>query len=441
MSLAFHPDEPNPFVRALLADRGLASGEVDLAIDARDEMLGYWIGLLDGNRDRALFTYFRSGLSIADSIGQVLRWRFRESPRVLDFASGYGRVTRFLLREIPASRLWVSDIYEDAVRFQRERFGVHGFPSALRPEDLRCDETFDAVLVTSLFTHLPEERFHAWLRALLGRVRPGGLLVFTTHDPSLLRDVEGSPEMPAGGLLFQEHSESGSLDTRDYGSTWVTEEFVRRALAGAGSVHRVHRGLCDYQDLWLVAPEPGVDFSGLRFHGEPRLSLERCEIRDGWLELSGWAAVRCGGAREVQVMLDERCLGSFPLAEPRPDVAERMGEPCRQAGWAGSCALPEGSYRAASVLRVRVVDERGAAHPMFAGPVEAALLESARNEEVSRGRERLEERDRFYKQEAWLWNQKKELEARLAAVEASRFWKIRGAWFALKRTLGLTRDP
>ncbi len=160
----------------------------------------------------------------------------------------------------------------------------------------------------------------------------------------------------------------------------------------------------------------------------------------GW-KLSGWAAVRSGGVREVQVRLDDRHLGTFLLTEPRPDVAERMGESALLAGWAGSCPLPEGSYRAASVLRVGVVDARGELHPLFAGPVEAALLESSRNEAVGLGRARLEEQDRFYKQEAWLWNQKKELEVRLAAMEASRFWRIRDAWFGLKRRLGLTRDP
>jgi len=32
------------------------------------------------------------------------------------------------------------------------------------------------------------------------------------------------------------------------------------------------------------------------------------------------------------------------------------------------------------------------------------------------------------------------LEARIAAMENSRFWKIRNGWFAVKRKLGLTRE-
>ena len=32
------------------------------------------------------------------------------------------------------------------------------------------------------------------------------------------------------------------------------------------------------------------------------------------------------------------------------------------------------------------------------------------------------------------------LRARVAAMEASRFWKLRNAWFRVKRGLGLTRE-
>src|SRR3954469_18586907 len=264
MTLAFQPDETSPLVAALLADLQM---DVDLAIDSRDEMLGFLVDAFEGDRERALFAYFRSGASIADSLGQVLRWRFGGMDRIgriLDFASGYGRVTRFLVSEIPPERVWVSDVYADGVRFQEERFGVHGIVSTIRPEDFACAERFDAILVTSLFTHLPEARFVAWLRVLLGLLEPGGLLAFSAHSPAVLPQGVAMPET---GIHFQETSESGSLAKSDYGSTWVTAEFVRSALdraAGPGaSLHRIERGLCSFQDLYLALPEGGVDFTGL----------------------------------------------------------------------------------------------------------------------------------------------------------------------------------
>src|SRR5262249_48949064 len=153
--------------------------------------------------------------------------------------SGYGRVTRFLLRLLPAERIWVADVYEGGVAFQERRFGVHGIVSTVDPAGFAAAagaEPFDAILVTSLLTHLPEDRFVAWLRVLLSLLAPGGVLAFSVHDRSVL---PAGAELPPSGLLFQEISESGSLEVADYGSTWVSEEFVRsaldRALAGNGA--------------------------------------------------------------------------------------------------------------------------------------------------------------------------------------------------------------
>ncbi|HVG11247.1 MAG TPA: hypothetical protein VNM67_26320, partial [Thermoanaerobaculia bacterium] len=298
-----------------------------------------------------------------------------------------------------------------------------------------------AILVTSLFTHLPEERFLAWLRVLAGRLNPGGVLAFSTHDPSLLLPC---PPMPESGLLFQEISESGSLDTSDYGSTWVTEEFVRGAVARvarSASVHRLERGLCNYQDLYVAVLEPGVDFSGLRYTGEPYLSLEHCGIvGQGQLEMSGWAAVRTGEVEAVEVVLDGRLLAELPVAHPRPDVAGMLGEArYLHSGWGGAFALPPGTSRGASVLVIRVRDGRGVSHPLRAGAVESLLLESARNDVSVLHRELKAAGERLAEVQARADAETGGLRARIAAMESSRFWKMRNAWFRLKRGVGLTQ--
>lgn len=444
MSLAYKPEETSPFVRAFLDDRGFSgSSGLELAIDERDEMLGFLVEGMEGDRDKALFAYFRSGLSIADALLQVLRWRYPEGiGNVLDFASGYGRITRFLVREIEPGSLWVADVYEGGVRFQEERFGVHGVVSTVRPEDLELGETFDAILVTSLFTHLPEERFLAWLRVLIGRLNPGGVLAFSTHDPGLLLPC---PPMPESGLLFQEISESGSLDTSDYGSTWVTEAFVRGAVARvapSASVHRLERGLCNYQDLYIAVLEPDVDFSGLSYTGEPYLSLEHCGISGPGLEMSGWTAVRTGEVEAVEVVLDGRLVAELPVEHPRPDVAAMLGETARylRSGWAGAFALPPGTSRGSSVLVIRVRDGRGVSHPLRAGSVESLLLESARNDISVLHRELKTAGERLAEVQARTDAEIGGLRARIAAMESSRFWKMRNTWFRLKRGAGLTRE-
>jgi SAM-dependent methyltransferase len=447
MPFAFHPDETSPLVAALLSDLGIVPGTLDLAIDDRDEMLGFLVDAFEGDRGRALFGYFRSGASIADSLGQVLRWRFGSLERVgklLDFASGYGRVTRFLVRDVPPERVWVADVYADGVRFQQERLGVHGLVSTIRPEDFACAERFDAILVTSLFTHLPEERFVAWLRVLLGLLAPGGMLAFSAHSPELLPPHVPSPET---GIHFQETSESGSLAKSDYGSTWVTAEFVRSALdraAGPGaSLHRIERGLCSFQDLYLALPEGGVDFTGLDFQGEPQLYLEQAKPAEAGrrLDLSGWAAARSGAVRAIEAMLDGERLAAVSELEPRPDVAAVLGSDRHLlSGWRLACPLPPGASHTAAVLRLRVVDGQGRPQPLWAGAIESALLAGSRQEVTRLFHELWHTQGLLAEEKARAAVEAEALRVRIRAMEASRFWKLRNAWFAVKRGLGLTEE-
>jgi SAM-dependent methyltransferase len=441
-TLAFSSAETSPYVRSFLADQGIADGALDLAIDDRDEMLSFLVQSHDGDRERALFAYFRSGLSIADSMIQILRWRFgglAGCGALLDFASGYGRVTRFFLRDLPAEGVWVSDIYADGVRFQEERFGVHGIVSTVRPEGFVRSERFDAITVASLFTHLPDARFVGWLRALLGLLRPGGVLAFSAHGPEVLAPGQ---EIPAAGILFQELSESASLDTSDYGSTWVTEGYVRAAVARAAdgpvSVHRLPRGLCNFQDLYVAVREDGIDFSGLAFQGEPELHIDECSLAgpDG-LFLRGWTLARAGGVRSVEVTLDGVPLSAAPVGSPRPDVAALLGERFSHPGWAGLFPLPLAAPRREAVLIVRVVDARGRALPLWASSIEGILLASARQEAAYLRTVVDALRAEIGQVQARAAAEREFLVARIAGMEASRFWKLRTAWFRVREALGI----
>src|SRR5205807_10156602 len=99
------------------------------------------------------------------------------------------------------------------------------------------------------------------------------------------------------------------------------------------------------------------------------------------LELRGWAGLRGCGGDAVEVLLDGRRLARFAIDADRPDVAELLGDPClRRSGWGGSCQVPPGTSRSASVFGLRVVDDRGGVHPELACTLEAALLDSSKRE-------------------------------------------------------------
>lgn len=435
-------------VRALCRDV-LARG-VPLGISTADEMLHFFQFAQGHDLERAVAMYFDSGRRIWETERQILAWRFGGlgwGGRVLDFASGYGRVTRHLVAEIPPERVWVADVYAEGVAFQEEQLGVHGLVSTTDPERWECPLAFDAILVSSLFTHLPERRFVAWLRRLGELVSPGGLLLFSVHDLSL-RQESSPPE----GFVFEARSESGSLDPQEYGSTWVGEDFVRaavREILGACPVLRIPRGLASFQDLYVVLKEEASPspFSGLRVEREADGFLEHCSW-DGRrsLRLSGWAADRVTGIppREIRISIDGTSVTVCRDLQPRPAVAQAFAsDPMEVVGFQATVELPKTADLDAARLSVRPVASTGEEISLYEGSIAAACLRSAQLDTLILQRE-MAQREAGYREEmagkenrlAGLGARNEELERRLQAVEASRFWKARNLWFRFKRGVG-----
>jgi SAM-dependent methyltransferase len=459
--LAHDNERVDPAVAAFLTASGIDPAGVDLAIDARDEMLAWALRAHHGSRQMALVSYFRSGLSAARLFLEVLRWRFGTGagPRILDFASGYGRVTRFLATQLPTASLSVAEIDPDAVEFQRHRFGVGAHLSAHRAADLAIDDRFDCILVSSLFSHLPEAAFEEWLRHLLGLVAPGGLLAFSVHDEAVML---AGREMPTGGLYFEEVSESGSLDLRRYGSSWVRESFVAGALGratdGLAAYRRLPLALWHSQDLYVAAPEPGpsLSFSGLAPVHEPEGYLDRYAVQpDGTLRLGGWALDRTAPGSPVRIELAAgRSKFTAETRDERPDVAALHGADYLRSGW--SVVLgPADRFRADDLVVARAESVGGGAGGavVHASALEVANLYAAlardrvtisrlesdldrataelRGVRVAIGHEsaRVAELDRRVYDLGW---ENKVLNTRLAAMRSSVFWKLRNAWFTVK---------
>jgi SAM-dependent methyltransferase len=426
-------------------------------------MLGFFHHVQGRDLEQAVAMYLDSGRLIWEAERQILAWRFGPPPwkrRILDFASGFGRVTRHMVTEVDRDDVWVSDIYADGVAFQERYLGVHGIVSTTVPESFLCDLTFDAVLVSSLFTHLPEARFVSWLQRLGSLVAPGGMLLFSVHDLSLR---SGGERDAAAGILFQEISESGSLETSDYGTSWVSEEFVRGAVEkaiGPCPVLRIPRGLASFQDLYVVVKESGATaadlFSSLRIEREADGFLEHCSIagqRD--LRLSGWVADRVTRQppEEIRIRIDGLDVLSCRDIQPRPDVAQTFpDDPTDVVGWRATLELPRAAGGIGSAeLGIYVIYPAGEERLLYSGSVAAACVRSAQLDTAILQRE-LARRDAEHRHElerraaehaGQLAGRQEQIEAltrRTRAMEASRFWKARNLWFRLKRATGLTTE-
>ncbi|NES05671.1 MAG: methyltransferase [Okeania sp. SIO2F4] len=230
--------------------------KINLKIHPQDEMYLYALKNTNGRKDEALLRYFSNGKRILDAVKQIVEWYFDGFENIssfLDFASGYGRFSRFLLQEIPIDKIWVSDIYPGAVEFQKQEFSVAGIVSTNAPEDYQINQKFDCIFACSFFSHTPQKTFTGWLEKLYSCLTENGILIFSTHDLSLMT-IETDVE--AEEIYFTPESESLFLKTEDYGVTYVGEKWVGKVIQkvtqGKGKWHRIKRGLCGYHDLYIV---------------------------------------------------------------------------------------------------------------------------------------------------------------------------------------------
>jgi SAM-dependent methyltransferase len=490
MDLAFSSEEVNPLVNAICQE-ALRTG-ANPSIHQRDEMYEFFFYRNQRDRDRSVTMYLHSGFLIWATLREVLAWHFApgrdpvhpENPgrdpvrpgqcgvwrirSLLDFAGGYGRVTRFIAAELGPEKVWSAEINQEALDFQQRHFGVHTLLSSAAPEAFGCDRRFDVVLACSLFTHLPRERFIGWMHKLLGLLAPGGILLFSVHDESLqvVRSGGGAlgGDTLAGGFRFEPESESAVLPAHEYGSTWVSEPFVRSLLgaaAPAATVRRLPRGLANFQDLYVAAGDSGSG-SAAAARGELRVQrridgfVEHCSLAaTRTLLIIGWVIDRVSAAppREVQAWVDGKVVDRCDDLAPRPEVMPQFPDDKNMAlGWRLTAELPAKGPLCPCELVIRVISGSGEELLLYADSVESALLRSMRldflatNAQMLRERQAAEERLREASNGLQHLINLRDirvaaLEATIAAMEASRFWRIRNQWFRLKRALHLTTQP
>ena len=111
--------------------------------------------------------------------------RLEELGAILDFGCGCGRVVR-RLATLPGD-VHGSDFNAAAIAWCEQnlpfaRFGDNDLAPPLR----YGSESFDLVYALSVLTHLPVDLQHAWVEELSRVLRPGGLLLVTTHGERYL---------------------------------------------------------------------------------------------------------------------------------------------------------------------------------------------------------------------------------------------------------------
>ncbi|MEZ5977443.1 MAG: class I SAM-dependent methyltransferase [Planctomycetota bacterium] len=130
-------------------------------------------------------TYLESGRLHARLLAELIAEELPEGPlRILEWGCGPGRLIRHMGEALAPRRVELvgSDYNEQSIAWCRANlqgidFRVNGLMPPLNAEE----GSFDAVYNFSVFTHLSEDAQLAWARELFRVLRPGGVLVCTTH--------------------------------------------------------------------------------------------------------------------------------------------------------------------------------------------------------------------------------------------------------------------
>ena len=177
-----------------------------------------------------------------------------ENIKVLEFASGYGCVTRHFNNELPGIDITSCDIHDDAVRFIESKLEGKAILSHAVPELLKLDVQYDVVFALSFFSHMPKSTWSRWLKSLASCTKKNGYILFTTQGIES-RKYFGNPELDNEGFWFKSESEQKDLDTSEYGQTIVSPKYVFSAINNLNllELNRYYKSnWWGHQDLYIV---------------------------------------------------------------------------------------------------------------------------------------------------------------------------------------------
>lgn len=160
----------------------------------------------------------------------------RTSP-VLDFGVGWGRIIRFFLNDVDASRLYGVDVDEAILQVARST-GVAGNLRAIAPNAPldHPDGHFEVIYAFSVFSHLSEASATFWLDELMRVLKPGGTLVMTSTTDKFLELCEACSHKLTDRNSYEEDYARMFADPADARRRYAAGEHVYAAVAGHAEV-------------------------------------------------------------------------------------------------------------------------------------------------------------------------------------------------------------
>lgn len=220
----------------------LRSNKVSREIHPNCEMFRYAKLQLQNDVDATNY-YFQSAEFLLTRFYQLLK-ELDVQPcqkTILDFACGYGRLTRHFVSNFEA--VTASDLEQEMMDFVSRELGCSTFLSDVDGSRVRKhNNKYDIVFCFSLFTHLNGEIWGQWFDSLFNLVNEHGLFIISAHGHDLFRKIDPNFDErhnfnDLNNFVFWETNETyGRLPTNYYGCNVINENFIRNHISNRSNI-------------------------------------------------------------------------------------------------------------------------------------------------------------------------------------------------------------
>lgn len=206
--------------------------------------------------------YMKAGATVVTFAQRLLS---NQSPRVVvDYASGYGRVTRWLRAAWPTCDLHVVEIDQEAREFCHETFDATTHIASPLCTGVNLPTEVDFIWAGSLLTHLDDWQWDNFLDECIKHLAPGGMLAATFHGRAAARmtrfDDPIFGELVDRQRLYRNYSIHGfAFEPYDsayatYGLTLSSPAFVADILQSRNDLRivTIQEQMWGYQDAFAV---------------------------------------------------------------------------------------------------------------------------------------------------------------------------------------------
>lgn len=196
-------------------------------VHRNDIMFLYHLYHHQNDIDEAFKSYYNVGFNIAGTCAELIKKHTDDPKVILDFGSGYGRVSRFLPFYFPDAEIAVSEVKPDALLFQKKEFNFSIVSHNEQAESFPKAE-YDAIIAGSVFTHLPKELFEKWFASLCNSMTDKGMLMITYNYIERIKNPQSADfhyTSQSEDSFFRVSDRLANAET--YGLTFVSQNYLK----------------------------------------------------------------------------------------------------------------------------------------------------------------------------------------------------------------------